>query len=253
MSTRHVLGFIVGILAVGLSAVATADSFQWTPGWKQGDYWIVRSPLVRHSVDAGVVTPVSDGYYFTRFLVKSDTATPASRTIVLEIKYRENEDFTFDQMLDSLELVVDMSNVRVRRVRELGWREDGTWMDDETKIAPDAPDIFELGYPPHGVPDTCPVIIPMFKRVTTSTGNGFVLESVTKSRTSEPNYEAAQTVQLTPTGALLEFWTGPGAVEHAPQAKAPYRLVLKPGSPWPDVEESDGTPLATVVETGILP
>ena len=48
MSVRHVRSLVLGVLGLSLSALASADSLEWTPNWKKGDYWIVRSPLVRY-------------------------------------------------------------------------------------------------------------------------------------------------------------------------------------------------------------
>ena len=173
--TRALLGLLA--VFVGLTCAirpCQSASWIWRPDWKVGDYWIVRSPLVRKVIDP--MTPRTpkeyrDGFYFTRFLVKSEQCFDSGRQVVIEIKYRENDDFTFDEMLDSAEILVDMQTLRVSQVRVLGMLPDGSPMNILKKIARDRREVFAWTYGPHGVPDTLCFILPTFERVQPSQPN----------------------------------------------------------------------------------
>ena len=62
-----------------------------------------------------------------------------------------------------------------------------------------------------------------------------------------------QQVTTTSTGADVQFWAGPGALERTPDSQVPIKETFTVGKPWFDVIALDGTVIGDIVELGHLP
>jgi len=237
------LALATGFLAVGLSLPCQAQSV-FRPAWTPGMYWVVESPRLVHQYDSfgNVINTLQDGYYYTRFQVLSVNSTPKGRTATIEIKYKINDNFTYDEMMDSFRIVVDMMQGEVHQYEWHGIRADGEPLDDVTRIPPWSRRGcgFPFRWPYRGLlPPTLHVLLPVF------TFTGMPGQLGLQSMESEDfGNEFTQVVTPITGGARVELGFSAGPY--------PVSLVFRNGLPWYEAVLPDGTVINPIVETGMM-
>lgn len=253
MNSVRAAGVGVVLMSCTLGAASVhADAFDWTPGWSEGTYWVVRTPRFVDSCDwvTGVANdPRQDGHYLTRFTVAELAPSPSGGgSARLEVRFSVEGETDYLDTADWFELELRLSDLSPIRVAWHGVRADGGPIEEVVRFSSEAggkepfiwPDVLPL---PRGLGVGLPVLEPG------AAPGSYLMKS--RSGADEPpsatQAEFSQTVTFHGTG---RGWSV--SIGHGDGSQAALELTLADAStPWPSVSKRGI--LSTVVELGPPP
>lgn len=223
-----------GLLAILLLlAPQAAARFRWQATLAAGQCWTVRSPrVVSGSFDPMTGTPRGErpaGFYDTRFHVLSLERAAAGSLATIELKVKENDDFGYDDQMDSYEMRVLLPSWRILSVTWRGLDETGHRFAVERAVPHDPHDRFPFCWPFRGstFPPDMVLMLPVIHADSTGT------EAIVADASADGWPAWRQAVTLTPDGADVWLYDEGCVVE-------PVTLRFAQGEPWYRVVDATG-------------
>lgn len=228
--------------ALGVSARVEAADLVWRPALSVGRYWVVRSErtLPVHSPGEGkYMGEEPAGFYFTRFRVTALERFAGGARVTLEVRNKVDPASSFEDDLDSYEMVIRLPQWRVVSATWRGEDGRGEPFSNVSKGNVDAtyphpycwP--FRIYFPPKLV-----IVLPVFQA--SEDGTGARLQSL--SGTGWPEFQ--QVVVPSEDGSFDV------TIENADCPQIVPKLRFTPTGQWYQVIGADGSVLNPVVEVG---